>query len=45
MQALIAAPASVEKLEGMLVKDMKALCTQLAIEYPTRATRPVLTEL
>ena len=45
MPALIAAPASVEKLEGMLVKDMKALCTQLAIEYPTRATRLVLTEL
>ncbi len=45
MPALIVAPASVEALEGMLVKDMKALCTQLAIEYPTRAPRPVLTEL
>jgi hypothetical protein len=45
MPALIAAPASVEALEGMSVKDMRALCTQLAIEYPSRATRLVLTEL
>ena len=45
MPALIAAPASVKALEGMSVKDMRALCTQLAIEYPSRATRLVLTEL